>query len=132
MQAVVGSGREGQKNGPFARTELAQPSGLFYQHNRLFIADAESSTIRAARLDTERTDVVAGTLEDSLFDFGDVPGALGENRLQHPLAVTGDENGFLYIADTYNNKIKRYDPNTQETIDLMGLSGTGGYRDGGA
>lgn len=131
MQAVVGSGREGQKNGELWRSELAQPSGLYYANDVLYIADPESSTVRAANLAAGTLDVIAGTPENNLFDFGDVDGAFGTNRLQHALAVTGDENGILYFADTYNNKIKRYDPATQEVTTLVGLGGNGGYRDGG-
>lgn len=132
MQALVGSGREGQKNGAFDRTELAQPSGLYYANQTLYIADPESSTIRAAHLDTEQVEVIAGTTDNNLFDFGDVDGAYGTNRLQHALAVTGGENGTLYFADTYNNKIKQYDPTTQETTTLVGMGGAGSYRDGAA
>jgi len=130
MQAAVGSGREGQKNGNFARAELAQPSGLFYADNMLYIADPESSTIRAAALETGELNVIAGTPENDLFDFGDVDGAFGTNRLQHAIAVTGDEAGILYFADTYNNKIKRYDPETMDVTTLVGLGDNGGYRDG--
>jgi len=130
MQAVVGSGAEGQKNGAFDRSELAQPSGLFTHEGVLYIADAESSTIRAADLRDKSVQVIAGTTDNDLFDFGDTDGALGTNRLQHALGVTGDEHGVLYFADTYNNKIKRYDPTTSETTTVMGLGGTGGYRDG--
>lgn len=132
MKPFVGSGREAQKGGAFARAELAQPSGLYYDGTTLYIADAESSTIRAATFETQDVAVIAGTTDNNLFDFGDVDGALGANRLQHALGVTGDENGILYFADTYNNKIKRYDPATQETTTLAGLGGTGGYRDGAA
>ena len=130
MQAVVGSGREGQKNGDFARAELAQPSGLFLSGQKLYIADPESSTVRAADLEAREMAVIAGTLENDLFDFGDVDGEFGTNRLQHALAVTGDDAGFLYFADTYNNKIKRLDLSTLDVTTLVGLSGNGGYRDG--
>lgn len=53
------------------------------------------SSIRVANLIDRQTALVAGPLTGSLFDFGDVDGGLGTGRLQHPLAVVGDENGLL-------------------------------------
>jgi DNA-binding beta-propeller fold protein YncE len=69
---------------------------------------------------------------DSLFFFGDVDGGLGESRLQHTLGVTGGEDGLLYVADTYNSRIKALDPETNEISTIFGLGGVGGFRDGGA
>ena len=52
-----------------------------------------------------------------LFEFGDIDGRGAEVRLQHCLGVAyGD--GKLYIADTYNNKIKVCDPSHQDRQDL--------------
>ena len=43
-----------------------------------------------------------------LFDFGNRDGALKNALLQHPLGVAWDDDG-LWVADTYNNRIKRMD-----------------------
>ncbi len=45
-----------------------------------------------------------------LFDFGDRDG-IGQNaRLQHPLGVASDpERNAVWIADTFNSRIKRVD-----------------------
>src|SRR5690606_30084988 len=102
IMPLVGSGREGLVNAAFMDSELAQPSGLHLHDNLLYFADSESSSIRVANLETETVDIVAGPLENNLFAFGDVDGKVGVSRLQHPLGVTGDENGVIYITDTYN------------------------------
>ena len=47
-------------------------------------------------------------LTGTLFDFGDVDGTGRDVRLQHPLGVAWSD-GKLYVADTYNNKIKVID-----------------------
>jgi hypothetical protein len=56
-----------------------------------------------------------------LFEFGDVDGVGDAARLQHPLGVLY-AGGALYVADTYNHKIKRLDP---ETRVLKTFAGTG-------
>ncbi|HZH91456.1 MAG TPA: thioredoxin-like domain-containing protein [Pyrinomonadaceae bacterium] len=63
-----------------------------------------------------------------LFVFGDVDGIGDAARLQHPLGVFYAD-GALYVADTYNHKIKRLD---LETRVLKTLAGTGkpGHTDG--
>ena len=53
-----------------------------------------------------RTLVGTADLADArLFTFGDVDGPKGKARLQHCLDVAYHD-GRLYVADTYNNKIK--------------------------
>jgi hypothetical protein len=48
--------------------------------------------------------------------------------LQHPLAVVSDGE-LLYVADTYNSKIKRIDPASSEVTTWLGEEH--GWRDGG-
>jgi DNA-binding beta-propeller fold protein YncE len=65
-----------------------------------------------------------------LFDFGDVDGVRKSARLQHPLGVAC-AGGMVFIADTYNNKIKVYDPESAQVRTLAG-SGEPGMQDGPA
>ena len=105
---LIGNAREGTANGVFASAELAQPSGLaLSDQGELFFADSESSSIRVGLLISATTQLVVGA-DQSLFDFGDVDGLGNEARLQHPLGLALD-GGTLYVADTYNSKIKRID-----------------------
>ncbi len=128
LTPVAGSGREGTADGPTPSAELAQPSGLAFDPDgsRLYFADSESSTIRVVDLDEETTALVSGSGQ-GLFDFGDVDGVGSDARLQHPLGVAFDGE-FLYVADTYNSKIKRVDPGTGLTESFLG--GDEGWRDG--
>ena len=128
LDPYAGSGREDRFDGPHARAALAQPSGLASDGARLYVADSEVSAIRTVDLDpTGRVGTVVG---EALFEFGDADGTGASVRLQHPLGVV-HVDGVLYVADTYNNKIKRIDPKTQESRTFAG-SGTGGYADGEA
>jgi DNA-binding beta-propeller fold protein YncE len=59
-----------------------------------------------------------------LFTFGDVDGPADVVRLQHPLGLAFYEER-LYVADTYNNKIKAIVPATGETQTLAGSAAAG-------
>jgi len=121
-----GSGREGLVDDLHARAQLAQPGGITSDGAVLYFADSEASAIRAADVDPAggvRT--ITGT---GLFDFGDRDGVGDAALLQHPLGVVYVD-GTLYVADTYNSKIKRVDPASREVRTLAGQT-AGGYRDG--
>ena len=126
VQLFAGSGREELQDGPLRSAGLNQPSGLTTDGERLFIADSEASAIRAADIDPEgELSTIVGT---GLFDFGDVDGAGDKVRLQHPLGIVAAD-GELFVADTYNSKIKRIDPNTRISTTLLGGPGAG-WQDG--
>ncbi|NPV67989.1 MAG: redoxin domain-containing protein [Anaerolineae bacterium] len=123
-----GSGRENLLDGPHADAALAQPSGITADGAVLYFADSEASAVRAA--DSDPGGGVRTIVGTGLFDFGDRDGVGGAALLQHPLGVAyGD--GLLYVADTYNNKIKQIDPLSREVRTLAGQA-PGGYRDGRA
>jgi DNA-binding beta-propeller fold protein YncE len=67
-------------------------------------------------------------LTGTLFDFGDTDGAGRDVRLQHPLDVAWAD-GKLYVADTYNNKIKVIDVERRTCRTLAG-TGKAGNADG--
>lgn len=122
----AGSGREGILDGPLAAAMLAQPSGITTDGHRLYFADSETSSIRVADFEPSgRVSTIVGT---GLFDFGDRDGSGAAVRLQHPLGVAYHD-GALYVADTYNSKIKRVFPQTRTAITFLG-SGKPGLRDG--
>lgn len=91
----------------------------------LFVADAESNIIRAVALPPVNT--VATLAGGDLFEFGDRDGRADDVRLQHPLGVAWHD-GQLYIADTYNHKIKVLNPGRREVRTLTG--GERGFADG--
>ena len=63
-----------------------------------------------------------------LFEFGDRDGKGREVRLQHPLGVLYHK-GELYVADTYNHKIKLVDPKKKTSQTFLG-TGKPGDTDG--
>ena len=127
MGPLIGSAREGIVNGAFEQAELAQPSGLALDDDgRLFFADSESSSVRVGELATATTALTVGG-DANLFEFGDVDGVGSEARLQHPLGLAVSGN-TLYVADTYNSKIKRI--NTAQNSITSWLGDESGWEDG--
>ncbi|HEX6940830.1 MAG TPA: thioredoxin-like domain-containing protein [Longimicrobiales bacterium] len=103
----AGTGAEALHDGSREEAALAQPSGLATDGRRLFFADAENSAIRW--VDLGPTAAVRTIIGTGLFDFGDRDGVGDAVRLQHPLGVAWHD-GRVYLADTYNGKIKVVDP----------------------
>lgn len=112
IERYAGSGREDIDDGPVERATFAQPSGLVMHENHLYIADAESSSIRKIHLGQNTVNTLVGK---GLFDFGDRDGIGRDARLQHPLGIASDPEGnAIWVADTFNSKIKRIDVKTGE------------------
>ncbi|KAG0718614.1 NHL repeat-containing protein 2 [Chionoecetes opilio] len=109
---LAGSGAEENRNTSYPiRAGFAQPSGLtccsLPDRTELFVADAESSSIRKYDLKDGSVKAVVGGARDplDLFAYGDVDGRGVEAKLQHPMAVTSVGH-TVYVADSYNSKIK--------------------------
>lgn len=134
----AGNGREDIVDGPLLPREpyalgfssFAQPSGLTSDGTWLYIADSEGSSIRAVPFDPKNKEgakTVIGTSNLSggrLFAFGDVDGPKTRAKLQHPLGVAY-QDGTIYVADTYNNKIKAVDAKTGEVKTVAGQTEAG-------
>lgn len=122
----AGSGREARIDGRLAEAALAQPSGITSDGKKLYFADSEVSSIRSADLDPNgRVETIVG---EDLFEFGDRDGKGPVVRLQHPLGVAYSD-GWLYVADTYNNKIKRVSAKERTSETFVG-TGENGMQDG--
>jgi DNA-binding beta-propeller fold protein YncE len=119
----AGTGHENLLDGPREKAKFAQPSGLATDGKRLFVADAETSTIRALPIGGAAgpvTTIVGSTTYDAaLMTFGDQNGVGTQVRLQHALGVA-HLDGKLYVADTYNSKIKLIDPNRRSCENFVG------------
>lgn len=133
LALFAGNGAEELIDAARKDAELAQPSGVATDGTYVYFADSESSSIRRAAIAEEgQVETIVGPVNEPqgrLFAFGDVDGEFDQVRLQHPLGVTLDDSGLLYIADTYNNKIKVIDPDAKTSTTFAG-SATGGYFDG--
>ena len=121
----AGTGREGLLDGPKEQAWFAQSSGLAIVSGHLYVADSEVSAVRDIDLQTGTVTTLVG---EDLFVFGDQDGEGDAVRLQHPLGITA-RDGTLFVADSYNNKIKRLDPRRRAVTTWLG-SGVAGRADG--
>jgi DNA-binding beta-propeller fold protein YncE len=136
----AGNGREDIVDGPFLPTEpyaagassFAQPSGLTADGEFLYLADSEGSSIRKIPLSGKgNVQTLVGTSgepRNRLFIFGDQDGDKERVLVQHPLGVAYHD-GFVYVADTYNNKIKAIDTKTGRTKTFAGNGQPGNEND---
>ncbi|TYH91789.1 hypothetical protein ES332_A13G137800v1 [Gossypium tomentosum] len=136
-KAFSGNGYERNLNGSSStNTSFAQPSGISLSPDLMeaYVADSESSSIRALDLKTGGSRLLAGgdpVFSENLFRFGDHDGIGSDVLLQHPLGVLCAKDGQIYIADSYNHKIKKLDPASKRVTTLAG-TGKAGFKDGKA
>lgn len=119
-----GNGREDLRDGPPEVACYAQPSALSIGEDVepvIFVADAESSSIRVVRFRDSSTRTIVGK---GLFEFGDADGKGVEAKLQHPLGIEYDpQRKGVWIADSFNHKIKFLNL-TQQAVTSLKLDRT--------
>jgi hypothetical protein len=107
IETVAGDGTRGADGdgGPATMAKVFHPRDLeLSPDGRLFIADTENHKIRAVDLTTGIITTVVGTGDSG---FGGDGGPAPEAMLHRPFGITFDAAGDLYIADTYNNRVRR-------------------------
>jgi DNA-binding beta-propeller fold protein YncE len=135
IAVFAGSGAEGRADGPASTAALAQPSGLATDGMQLYVADSEISCVRMVSFAPDGGEIRVTTLAGGdLFQFGDRDGRGDAARLQHPLGVAWvpagvPGGGLVYVADTYNHKLRRLDPTTRDLTTFAG-GGVSGSQDG--
>ncbi|MEZ5484265.1 MAG: redoxin domain-containing protein [Lysobacteraceae bacterium] len=105
LRVLAGSGDTGVVDGvgPFAR--FAEPAGLVQVQQTLYVLDSAGSALRSVHVGDSAVQTLVGK---GLFDFGDKDGPRSVAGLQHPLALVLDTGSpTLWIADTYNNAIRK-------------------------
>ena len=107
IETIAGTGAAGfgGDGGPAIEAALNNPRDLVVgSDGRLYIADELNHRIRAIDLSSGTIATVAGT---GVAGFaGDGQAAL-QAALNRPAGLELDAQGYLYIADTYNHRIRR-------------------------
>jgi DNA-binding beta-propeller fold protein YncE len=122
--AVFAGSSSGFIDGPGALARFDTPSGLAIDDKGiLYVADTGNDAVRRVDADGIVTTIAGG------HGRGDRDGPLAAARFNGPLGVAVDLRGDVYVADTYNHRIRRIDASgTVTTI----AGGAPGFRDGPA
>jgi thiol-disulfide isomerase/thioredoxin len=125
----IGSGREDIIDGPLREASLAQPSAIVTDGKSLYHVDSEGSAIRHDDIGPHaQVQTLVGPHDlprgRSLFEFGDRDGVGDDVRMQHPIGLAYLD-GSLYVADTYNDKIKKVDIAKRTAVTWLGTGEKG-------
>ncbi|MBP7369962.1 MAG: hypothetical protein KA902_00830 [Arenimonas sp.] len=104
---LVGSGELGLVDGVGSKAEMAHPLAITGSKNCLYIAEGSSSSIRTVSVPDGLVKTLVG---QGLFHYGSNDGDYQSASLQYPCSlVLDDKRQILWIADSYNRKIRTYD-----------------------
>ena len=123
--STLAGGAEGFKDGAGAEAAFNSPSALAVDADgNLYVADTGNHAIRKI--------TPAGLVTTLAGDGtpGDRDGKTIEARFNGPCGVAVDAQGNVYVADTYNDRIRQITPDGQ--VSTLAGSGAPGYTDGPA
>ena len=124
--AGTGSTSYNGDNLPATDADLNYPTGLVIDMaGNLYIADTNNHRVRRVDATTGTITTIAGTGD---YAFGGDNGPATDADLNYPTGLVIDTAGNLYIADTYNHRIRRVDATTGT---ITTIAGTGDYAYGG-
>ncbi|WMJ67659.1 gluconolaconase [Stenotrophomonas sp. 24(2023)] len=106
VQTLAGQG-EGRVDGPALQAQFNTPSGIAADaQGNLYVADTGNHAIRRIGTDGQVTTLAGGTQ-----GFADGPAA--QARFDGPMGVAVDAGGRVYVADTWNDRIRVIEPDGQ-------------------
>lgn len=116
-------GNEGFFDGPTTSASFNTPSGLALgPDGNLFVADTGNNRIRKITRDGQ-VSTVAG---NGTAGYADGPAS--QAQFNGPIGVAVDKAGNIYVADTYNDRIRLI--GTDGQVSTVAGQGTPGYADG--
>ena len=129
ISTVAGDGTQGYSGdgGPATAAQLRLPYGVALDGaGNLYIADTSNDRIRKV----DASGAISTVAGDGTRGYGGDGGPATAAQLSLPFRVALDGAGNLYIADTYNNRIRKVD--ASGVITTVAGDGTRGYGgDGG-
>jgi sugar lactone lactonase YvrE len=120
---TLAGGAEGFADGVGAAASFNTPSGLALANDgNLFLADTGNNRIRKVTPEGQVSTVAGdGTA-------GYVDGPASQARFNGPMGIAVDQRGNIYVADTYNDRIRMI--TTDGHVSTIAGAGTPGYADG--
>ena len=107
---TLAGGGEGFADGTGAQASFHTPSGLAIDANgNLYVADTGNNRIRKVTPEG----VVSTIAGDGIAGY--VDGPVAQARFNGPIGIAVDNDGNAYVADTYNNRIRKISVDGQVT-----------------
>jgi sugar lactone lactonase YvrE len=120
---TLAGGSEGFADGVGAAASFNTPSGLAIDSSgNLYVADTGNNRIRKVTPQGE-VSTIAG---DGTTGYVDGPAA--QARFNGPIGVAVDAAGNVFVADTYNDRVRKITPEGQ--VSTVAGAGVPGYADG--
>lgn len=115
----------GAKDGPSSAARFNRPHGIDVDsQGNVYVTDMHNHAVRKILPDGTVT-----TLAGKLGEKGFADGPSNQARFNKPEDVAVDEQGNVYVADTYNYTIRKITPYGHVST-LAGKAGEAGYTDG--
>ena len=130
ISTIAGTGTGGYNGDGIAATtaQIYSPSALaFDQSGNLYFTDRSNNRIRKIDNTTGLISTIAGT---GISGYNGDGIAATAAELSGPNEVSFDSNGNLFIADWFNNRVRRIDKTTGIITTVTG-TGTAGYNGDG-
>jgi len=121
ISTVAGNGNWGSSGdgGLAISATMAYPNGVAIDMaGNIYISDEFNAAVRKVTRSTGIITTYAGMLGNSGYN-GD-GGPANAAKLSYPDSITLDSSGNLYIADTYNFRVRRVDANTLAITTVVG------------
>ncbi|MBA5872152.1 MAG: hypothetical protein GDA68_19460 [Nitrospira sp. CR2.1] len=123
--AGTGQPRYSGDGGPAAQAAINEPTGLAVNDQSLYIADQSNNRVRRVDLGTGLISTVAGD-GTAAYSGDQVPAT--EASVAGPSGVALGADGVLYVADTFNSRIRSIDPATGRIATVAGDGGSYRYQ----
>lgn len=116
---IAGTGAQGSTDGPAMNASFKYPAGITVdRHGTIYVADTRNEKIRKISVDG-----MVSTLAGSGIP-GTADGVGTAAQFNRPFGLVVDSNGYVYVTDRNNHKIRKVSPDGNVTT----LAGTGGDR----
>ena len=118
----------GLRNDTRAQSQFRNPAflALNQANGSLYVTDSANHVIRRVGPGISgKVETVAGTGSP-----GNADGSIDRASFNTPQGIAIDSRGNLWIVDTGNHTIRRFNPNTGSVETIAGMPGGGGFADG--
>jgi sugar lactone lactonase YvrE len=132
VTTFAGRGTFGHVDGPSGTAEFQDPSGIAIDsHGNFYVADSAGNRIRKIDPSGNVTTLAGNGTGASTSTGGYADGTGGPNgsaEFYIPMGVAVDGQGNVYVADTWNNRVRKIDP--VGNVTTLAGNGLQSYEDG--